>query len=1146
MAGYDYNINLNVIVKDKQLNILEKRLQKMNNMTISPKFKADNSGMDNYFKNQSNYLRSFQREQTAFARNMTTFSRDFSRSAADLNRSFSSLRGTNSLGRRMGVAREKGSRLMDVGAGVGSYIGISSLKKILYDIPVQAETNKWLMSTMGDETASSNALYKMLDTTTDRLPISMQSVAQPLYAFKAATGENAETIKDIIPQFANFGAVVQNMTGSTELAETAMMKLGYGIKGRYAALDQYGITEDALKRAGWSGDENDVKGYMAAVTKIVGNAEDSMGTFAGRVKLVEKSLARTGKQIWESGVGDALKGVLTFVSAFLEAGNGMFAKLGVGAVALTTTFLGVTAASGYLLQAIGSMGESFLILKEAVGDAANWIGTKFHATSSVRNLEKTLTAQQTPMYVAGIHDYTARDIRNSGFSDKEKNKIATSKRRDKNYIKQFGYGAEYQRQRKAILSDKTLKGKEKSTALRNLRKSRLNEINNMGMRGRIREAGRIRSIKAIGGGFKQGWVANTGISKLTGGFSQMGSVLGSLVGVINPVNVVLGAFALAIGGLALVFGTAYLSSEQFRQHVSKVGQKLMDLGQTFMGVVGDIFAATGLSTEGGIQGVVEVADNILSAIESGFDWLKGVMEGFTGKDYKAEEGYADAAKTLKEAQAQRDEYVKSGKEVPQEVLDTIKWAYDRQAYFSAPNKDMEAKNPTQGGYWKEKYKQMEEQNPGWTINPYSNPKEVLKQNSEYLKGDLGIPFIGQERTYNPDVAAQQKADREQKSFAFFPLQTMLAKLLTGGLDTKEASSKAGIDEQQTTQAISDPMLNKPEASLDRLEVSADAASSSLDQISGVDTSSIYERNDTFNLTTSITGDISPDSIVAKNKEAMEQFKNDTNIAVSDSYGSMGSTIDSYSPQVGSSASNVGNAASNQLNASMGGMSSIAENQTSKVAGGINAKKPGVTSAVSQMKHESNSAFSGLDWASKVNQEIEYIKSNILGSIPSVTSAISQLVQAGNTQQQTDMQAHSPGIMARRYGKEVSYMAMLIRKNSPMVTDSVSALVKSANDVFNPIVGTMSYDTNPVKSLLSKNPVDIYNTEVRRNDVGGTPSVAQSDKKPPQQDNSQVINLTFNVEKIDSEERVREIKDVIYKTLLFNNETAGRTDPTGIT
>ena len=126
----------------------------------------------------------------------------------------------------------------------------------------------------------------------------MQQLIPALNGIKAATGSNASTINQITPQVAAFGQYVYALTGSAAKAEGAMFDLSKGIKGAFASLDNYGVTEDALMRTGlWSGKEDDVEGYMNAVQAVTGDTSELMDATQGLEALMGKAFSRGGKRI---------------------------------------------------------------------------------------------------------------------------------------------------------------------------------------------------------------------------------------------------------------------------------------------------------------------------------------------------------------------------------------------------------------------------------------------------------------------------------------------------------------------------------------------------------------------------------------------------------------------------------------------------------------------------------------------------------------------------------------------------------------------------------------------------------------------------------------------------------------------------------
>ena len=201
------------------------------------------------------------------------------------------------------------------------------------------ETNMVLLRNMlDDQEKNFDSFYKTVDQTTDESLTSMQELIPALKAFKSATAASDKDVQDITDDMANFGAAVLAQTGSTDLAQGAMMDLSKGIKGAFAALDQYGITEDSLKRNGWSGEESDVKSFMEAVTKVTGSTEDLMETNQGLDALIGKAFSRAGKKIGndflpvikdvkngflelDKELGGNLTASILAVSAGIDAGN---------------------------------------------------------------------------------------------------------------------------------------------------------------------------------------------------------------------------------------------------------------------------------------------------------------------------------------------------------------------------------------------------------------------------------------------------------------------------------------------------------------------------------------------------------------------------------------------------------------------------------------------------------------------------------------------------------------------------------------------------------------------------------------------------------------------------------------------------------
>lgn len=256
------------------------------------------------------------------------------------------------------------SGLLQVSSGLDSMVskvnGGKTAMDNIFGTSSKAETNSVLLKMMSSTSEAASKLNQHVDDVTNSSLVSMQSLIPAMNAFKTATGATDQQIYDATEAMAGFGAKVLAQTGSTELAETAMMDLSKGIKGACASLDQYGITVDALKSTGlWDGDENDIEGYMAAVQQLTGDTKELMETNEGLDKQLEKQFSSAGKKLGNEflpGIKDAKRALIDLNKA---TGGGLFAgMLGATAVVDTASTWG---------QTITNMANGVKNLQEGVG-----------------------------------------------------------------------------------------------------------------------------------------------------------------------------------------------------------------------------------------------------------------------------------------------------------------------------------------------------------------------------------------------------------------------------------------------------------------------------------------------------------------------------------------------------------------------------------------------------------------------------------------------------------------------------------------------------------------------------------------------------------------------------------------------------------
>lgn len=242
-------------------------------------------------------------------------------------------------------------------AGVLGAIGVQNIGEMIFGNTSKAEVNKVLLSNMTQTEQGAKKLFNTIDQATNKTLVSMQSVIPAVNAFKAATGATESTLNAVSPGVAQFGSYVYAMTGSAAQAEGAMFDLSKGIKGAYASLDQYGITEDSLMATGlWTGKTDDVEGYIEAVNAVTGSTDELMGTFQGLQATITKTFSVAGKTI-----GNALLPVLKgLAQGFLDLNK----ATGGG---LATAILLVGGGLSAVLVAAGAIGALLPVIISGIG-----------------------------------------------------------------------------------------------------------------------------------------------------------------------------------------------------------------------------------------------------------------------------------------------------------------------------------------------------------------------------------------------------------------------------------------------------------------------------------------------------------------------------------------------------------------------------------------------------------------------------------------------------------------------------------------------------------------------------------------------------------------------------------------------------------
>ena len=295
---------------------------------------------------------------------------------------------------------------------LSSVTGKSAAESI-FGTASKAETNDVLLDMMSNTSEAASKLKEHVDQTTNESLVSMQNLIPAMNAFKTATGATDDQIYNATETMASFGAKVLAQTGSVDLSEQAMMDLSKGIKGACASLDQYGITLDALKKAGWSGEEDDIEGYMKAVQELTGDTKALMETNEGLDAKLGKAFSSAGKKIGN----EFLPQLKDVKQGFLDLNSATGGNLAAGILA-TVQGVDMLSQGASTLTQLANGARDLKSAWDAAGQGVTLLAEKFkNLTSAAEEASNAITiggevvqAAPTIQYAEGATDLMPDDM----------------------------------------------------------------------------------------------------------------------------------------------------------------------------------------------------------------------------------------------------------------------------------------------------------------------------------------------------------------------------------------------------------------------------------------------------------------------------------------------------------------------------------------------------------------------------------------------------------------------------------------------------------------------------------------------------------------------------------------------------------------
>lgn len=294
------------------------------------------------------------------------------------------------------------SGMMNISSSMDSMLSSvtgKSAAESIFGTSSKNETNQVLLKNMTETQEAADSLFKHVDDITNTSLTSMQDLIPAMNAFKAATGATDDEISYASDGMANFGAAVLAQTGSTDMAAGAMMDLSKGIKGAFASLDQYGVSEDALMRTGlWSGKEDDIKGYMDAVTEVIGSTDALMETNEGLDAKLGKAFSSAGKKIGN----EFLPGLKEIKKGFLELNSSTDGGLAAG-ILVAVQGVDMLSQGATTITQLTNGARDLKTAWDAAGTGIGMVADKFKKMTDVAEEAKNVKDTATLVTEAASH-----------------------------------------------------------------------------------------------------------------------------------------------------------------------------------------------------------------------------------------------------------------------------------------------------------------------------------------------------------------------------------------------------------------------------------------------------------------------------------------------------------------------------------------------------------------------------------------------------------------------------------------------------------------------------------------------------------------------------------------------------------------------
>ena len=296
---------------------------------------------------------------------------------------------SSALGNALNTVKTKIQSLGDAFSGLGGImssvfggIGLAAMEQMTLGASINREriqTLSYAMLGYGESmeqfTKKGEGLWDMMDTMTNKSLVSLDQLSQAASVVKMSTNATKDQMRNLLPVLNDIGQRAILMGKSGDEAMALMQAAGKGLNGEFEMLrENFGITKDKLKEAGWSGSAEDVDGYTKALEtclKQSGDVNGMMDTTHGKLTKLKKMWSVSARSLgdeFKPYVDQALDSVLKFVDANndgqIDEGAKGWMKYAAGAMTAASAFATIAPSIAPVLQCMQQVWNSAVWVKD--------------------------------------------------------------------------------------------------------------------------------------------------------------------------------------------------------------------------------------------------------------------------------------------------------------------------------------------------------------------------------------------------------------------------------------------------------------------------------------------------------------------------------------------------------------------------------------------------------------------------------------------------------------------------------------------------------------------------------------------------------------------------------------------------------------